>query len=115
VIISYIDGEPSSGVRVELIECQYNWFWMYRQVFYAMNDLKSQIYISLYSDTSYAFLKTCEISKPARACCACKLFVNYDEVHDKECSHTDPYYFICNCSLTDIEPSSWGAIKSIIK
>lgn len=114
MVVSSIDGDLSSGVIVRLNECQNDWFWMYRQVFHVLDDSKSQIYVSLQSDTSYAFLRTCESGNPARACCACSLFVNYT-VTDPECTAFEPLYPICNCSLTDTKPSTWGAIKSVLK
>jgi len=112
MIVSQIEGDLSSGVRVELNECQYDWFWMYRQVFYAMDNSRSQIYISLESDTSHAFLRTCASGNPARTCCACSLFVNYSAA-DEECFSIE--YPVCNCSLTSTKQSSWGAIKSVMK
>ncbi len=111
-IISNIEGDLASGVRVDLSECQYAWFWMLRQEFYVLDTEKSQIYISLNTDTSYTLLRTCETDNPGKPCCACSLFVNYD-YRDEECSPFDQQ--ICDCSTTETRNFSWGAIKSILK
>lgn len=113
-VVSDLIGDLEKGIMVELQNCQYDWFWMLRQVFYATDSEKSRIFVTSHPLRSTALIKTCSEGNPYKSCCACRLFVNYT-MADAECQTYDPWYPVCDCPSTDTKSASWGAIKALIE
>ena len=113
-IVSSVEGEPGSGMRISLKECQYEWMWLFRQKISVLDANKSTIFVVPHSPTVVAQFTSCEGDHQTFGACACEFYVNSDPYLDEECSmfNGGPH---CTCPNTGNRATSWGAIKTLFQ
>jgi hypothetical protein len=78
-------------------ECQYDWHWIYRTVFYITDYEPSYIEIIDHPVCGYYHLNNCEEGHPEETC---KILTNL---------------YINSCEPYAVQESSWGVIKSLFR
>jgi hypothetical protein len=92
-----------NGHSLCLIECQWDWIWMFNEGIFVTTPDKTLIEIIPHGDVGVYQFANCEDGFPVEPCIKLtNLYINY-ESGDSE------------CSTTGVESSSWGAIKSLFR
>ena len=91
------------GYSLCLIECYWDWVWMFNQIFYVTDANKTMIEIVPHGDAGVYQFANCEDGFPVEPCIKLtNLHINYEQGESE-------------CSVTGVETSSWGAIKSLFR
>jgi len=102
IIYNIIGGDLSTGISIQYISCQTDWFWLCRVTLMVTDPTQTHLAIVGHPDTGVYRIWNCQPGYPWETVnVLTNLYINY--------TYDEP---LCQGTATD--EASWGAIKSIM-
>ena len=98
-----IDPPPSGGYSLCLVDCQWDWVWLFHRQLLVMDAVKSAATIVPLPEAGAYQFANCLPGYPTEPCTPLtNLYINYEGTESE-------------CMGTSVGGASWGAIKSLVE